>query len=396
MLTFNIIEYIDKLNQYLRSIKMKIGIDARAAKWYRGTGIGTYSYQLIRSLNKIDNYNDYMIYVPEDCKLTIPFKENFHINNIKQNNQNNFWNEVNIPNILTDNCMDIYHVPQNGIGLPTTKNCPFVITLHDMIPYKMPETVGDQYLKIFNEKFPSIIPLCDGIITVSQYSKEDIIKAFNYPREKIYVTYLASEDIYKPYDKALSKSIIKKNYSITGDYILYIGGFSPRKNILGLLESFSMLLPKLKKDIKLVIAGSKGKSYDIYMKRVQDLQIEDKVIFPGFISMDNMPFMYNACELFVYPSFYEGFGLPPIEAMACGVPVIASNVTSIPEIVKDSTLLVNPYDINDLSKKMYDVLFDNDLRQGLITKGLKRASTLTWEHTAAATLNAYKSILLNR
>jgi glycosyltransferase involved in cell wall biosynthesis len=386
---------MDKLNQYLRSIKMKIGIDARAAKWYRGTGIGTYSYQLIRSLNKIDNYNDYLLFVPEDCRLAIPFKENFHIKNIKQDNQNNFWNEVNIPNKFIDKGIDIYHVPQNGIGLPTTKNCPFVITLHDIIPYKMPDTVGDQYLKIFNEKLPKIIPLCDGIITVSEYSKEDIIKAFNFPRDKIYVTYLASEDIYKSYDKALSKSIIEKSYSITGDYILYIGGFSPRKNILGLLDSFSMLLPKLKKDIKLVIAGSKGKSYDIYKKRTQDLHIEDKVIFPGFISMDNMPFMYNACELFVYPSFYEGFGLPPIEAMACGVPVITSNVTSIPEIVKDSTLLVNPYDINDLSEKMYEVLLDNDLRQCLITKGLKRTAALTWEHTATDTLNAYKSILLN-
>ncbi len=372
---------------------MKIGIDARAAKWYRGTGIGTYSYQLINSLNKIDNFNDYSLFVPDDCKLAIPFKENFHIKSIKQDSQNNFWNEVNIPNKLIDSSLDIYHVPQNGIGLPSKKTCPFVITLHDVIPYKMPDTVGEQYLKIFNEKLPNIVPLCDGIITVSEYSKEDIIKAFNYPRDKIYVTYLASEDIYRPYDKALSKSIIEKNYSITGDYILYVGGFSPRKNILGLLNSFSLLLPKLKKDIKLVIAGSKGKSYDIYKKRAQDLHIDDKVIFPGFISMAYIPFMYNACELFVYPSFYEGFGLPPIEAMACGVPVIASSATSIPEIVKDSTLLVNPYDVNSLSEKMYNALLDNDLRQSLITKGLKRASDLTWEHTAATTLSAYQNIL---
>ncbi|WP_298836316.1 glycosyltransferase family 1 protein, partial [uncultured Clostridium sp.] len=351
------------------------------------------SYQLINSLNKIDNYNDYSLFVPNDCNLAIPFKNNFHIKTIKQEKQDNFWNEVNVSNPLLDKSIDIYHVPQNGIGLPINKDCPFVITLHDIIPYKMPDTVGDQYLKIFNEKFPKIISLCDGIITVSQYSKEDIIKAFNFPREKIYVTYLASEDIYKPYDKTLSKYIVEKNYSITGDYILYIGGFSPRKNILGLLDSFSMLLPRLKKGIKLVIAGSKGKSYDMYIKRAQDLHIEDKVIFPGFISMNHIPFMYNACELFVYPSFYEGFGLPPIEAMACGVPVIASNVTSIPEIVKDATLLVNPYDINELSEKMYNVLHDDALRQSLITKGLKRASTLTWDNTAASTLIAYQNIL---
>lgn len=375
---------------------MKIGIDARAAKWYRGTGIGTYCYQLIHSLNKIDNYNDYLLFVPQDCKLDIPFRGNFNIKNVEKNNKNNFWNEVNISNTLIDKSLDIYHVPQNGVGLPKDKTCPFVITLHDVIPCRMPETVGEQYLKIFNEKLPDIIPLCDGIITVSEYSKEDIIKVFNFPRDKIYVTYLASEDIYKPYDKTLSKSIIQKNYSITGDYILYIGGFSPRKNILGLLNSFSLLIPKLKKDMKLVIAGSKGKSYDLYKKRAEELHIEDKVIFPGFISMDHIPFMYNACEIFVYPSFYEGFGLPPIEAMACGVPVIASNVTSIPEIVKDSTLLVNPHDVNELCEKMYTALLDTTLRQSLITKGLKRASDLTWEHTAAGTLAAYKNILLNK
>jgi len=375
---------------------MRIGIDSRAAKWYRGTGIGNYCYQLIHSFNEIDNYNDYSLFVPQNCNLDIPFKKNFHVKSIVQENQNNFWNEVNIPNTLTDKNMDIYHVPQNGIGLPSNKDCPFVITLHDVIPYKMPETVGEQYLKIFKEKLPDIIPLCDGIITVSQYSKQDIIEAFNFPSEKIYVTYLASEDIYKPYDKGLSKFIIKKNYSIEGDYILYIGGFSPRKNILGLIESFSLLLPKLSKNMKLVIAGSKGKSYDIYKKRTQELHIEDKVIFPGFISMNHIPFMYNACELFVYPSFYEGFGLPPIEAMACGVPVIASNVTSIPEILGDSTLLVNPHDVNDLCEKMYTVLIDNTIRQSLITKGLKKASTLTWEHTAKETLNAYGNILLNK
>jgi len=375
---------------------MKIAIDARAAKWYRGTGIGTYCYQLIHSLNKIDAYNDYSLFVPEDCKLEIPFKDNFHIKYIKQEIQNNFWNEVDIPNPLIYKYMDIYHVPQNGIGLPKNKECPFVITLHDVIPYKMPETVGEQYLKIFNEKLPDIISLCDGIITVSEYSKQDIASAFNFPKEKIYVTYLASEDIYKPYDKTLSKLIIEKNYSIFGDYILYVGGFSPRKNILGLLESFSTLLPRLKKDLKLVIAGSKGKSYDMYKKRTEELHIEDKVIFPGFISMDHIPFLYSACELFVYPSFYEGFGLPPIEAMACGVPVIASNVTSIPEIVKDSTLLVNPFDIVDLSEKMYEVLLDSELRQSLISKGLKRSSDLTWQHTASSTLKAYENILKSK
>lgn len=373
---------------------MKIGIDSRAAKWYRGTGIGTYSYQLINSLNKIDSHNEYLLFMPESNNLSIKFKKNFIIKNISQNMYNNFWDEVNIPNILKIKDIDLYHVPQNGIGLPKTKTCPFVITLHDIIPYKMPETVGERYLKIFTEEIPRIIPMCDGIITVSHYSKQDIVNYFNFPPEKIFVTHLANEDIYKPLDKISCKKFIKKTYHIEDDYILYVGGFSPRKNIVGLIEAFSKLISKFKNTkIKLVIAGSKGKSYSVYKKAVEDLSIQNKVIFPGFIPLEHMPLLYNASKLFVYPSLYEGFGLPPIEAMACGIPIIASNLTSIPEVVGDAAMLINPYDIEELSNAMYHVIENKNLENQLIKKSLLRSSHFNWIKTAEKTQKAYESII---
>jgi len=372
---------------------MKIGIDGRAAKWYRGTGIGTYTYQLIDSLNSLDSLNQYLLFMPESCSYDIALNENFKLRNISENIKDNFWDEVNIPNILYDEDIQIYHVPQNGVGLPKDKKCPFVITLHDVIPYKMPETVSDRYLKIFNEELPRLISLCDGIITVSNYSKEDIVKAFNFPREKIHVTYLAGENIYRTLDKTESKNIIKKHYSIDGDYILYIGGFSPRKNIIGLIEAFSKLVPLLDNDIKLVIAGKHGISYNIYKNRAEELHLTDKIIFPGFIELEHLPYLYNAAKLFTYPSFYEGFGLPPIEAMACGVPVIASNVTSVPEIVQDAAILIDPYDIDNIFNAMYTALCDDSLRSTLIAKGLTRASELTWTDTARKTLKAYTDIV---
>jgi glycosyltransferase involved in cell wall biosynthesis len=372
---------------------MKIGIDGRAAKWYRGTGIGTYTYQLINSLNDTDKYNDYLLFMPESCDCNIQFGKNFNVKNISENSTGEFWDEVNIPNILQDCDIEIYHVPQNGVGLPKDKRCPMVITLHDVIPYKMPETVGPTYLKIFQEQMPDIISKCDGIITVSQYSKEDIVKTFNFPKEKIFVTYLAPEEIYKPLDKNISKALIKDFYSIDGDYILYVGGFSPRKNILGLIEAFSKLVTSYKSDIKLVIAGKKGKSYNLYRNRAEELHVEDKVIFPGFISLEHLPHLYSASSLFVYPSFYEGFGLPPVEAMACGVPVIASNMTSIPEIVGDSAILINPNDIEDLYNSMLKVLQDNKLSESLILKGFMRSSELSWKETARQTAIAYNKII---
>lgn len=374
---------------------MKVGIDGRAAKWYRGTGIGTYTYQLINSLNNIDKDNNYLLFMPESCDCDIQFNKNFNVKNISENNKRNFWDEVNIPNILQDCDIEIYHVPQNGVGLPRDKRCPMVITLHDVIPYRMPETVGPTYLKIFQEQMPDIVSKCDGIITVSEYSKEDIIRTFNFPREKIYVTYLAPEPIYKPIDRELSKSLIKNFYSIEGDFILYIGGFSPRKNILGLIEAFSKLLESYKKDIKLVIAGKKGISYALYKSRAEELHIDDNVLFPGFISLDHLPYLYSASSLFVYPSFYEGFGLPPVEAMACGVPVITSNTTSIPEIVGDSAILINPKDTDELYNSMLMVLKDDELKDSLILKGLMKASELNWSQTGKQTLIAYNKIINN-
>lgn len=372
---------------------MKIGIDARAAKWYRGTGIGTYTHQLINSMNNIDKINKYMLFMPEGSNCNINFKNNFKIKNINQNVSGNFWDEISIPNILKNSNIELYHVPQNGIGLPKCKDCPFIITLHDVIPYKMPETVGKKYLKIFLDEIPEIISLCDGIITVSNYSKKDIVKTLNFPEEKIFVTYLAAENIYIPLNKDLCKKEISKYYSIEEDYILYIGGFSPRKNIIGLIEAFSKLLSFYKKDIKLVIAGNKGISYPIYKKRAQDLHIEDKVIFPGFIPMKHLPKLYNAASVFAYPSFYEGFGLPPLEAMACGTPVVASNITSVPEVVGDAALTVNPHDVDEIFKSLYNILTNKDLRENLRFKGIANSSKLNWNNTAKATLNAYNEIL---
>jgi glycosyltransferase involved in cell wall biosynthesis len=372
---------------------MNIGIDGRAAKWYRGTGLGTYTYQLINYLNKIDDMNDYLVFMPENCKQDIYFKNNFKLNNIDECKNNSFWDEVNVPNTLKDMNIELYHVPQNGVGLPEDKKCHFIITLHDIIPYMMPETVGDRYLKIFSEHMPDIVSRCDGIITVSNYSKNDIIEFFGFPKDKIYVTHLASEDIYKPLNKHMSKLITQKKYFIDGDFILYVGGFSPRKNIIGLIESFSKLLSIYKKDIKLVIAGKKGLSYDTYKTRAEELSILDKVVFPGFISIEHLPYVYNASKLFVYPSFYEGFGLPPIEAMACGIPVIASNTTSIPEVLGNSALLVNPNDIDKLCYSMFRVLIDRDLSEKLTLSGIVKASELSWSKTAKQTMLAYSKVL---
>lgn len=371
---------------------MKIAIDGRAAKWYRGTGIGTYTYQLIDNLNQIDFLNQYLLFMPQKAPFERQLRSNFKTSHAMDNNKDNFWEEVRIPNILSDNEIDIYHVPQNGVGLSPNIRCSSVITLHDIIPLRMPETVSNRYLKIFNEDMPKIIEKCNGIITVSEFSKNDIAKEFNFPEEKIFVTHLAAEDIYRPLNKLECKNLISKKYGINSDFILYVGGFSPRKNILGLIEAFSILLNHYKKDIKLIITGKHGVSYEKYRQRAEDLKILPNVIFPGFIPLEDMPLFYNASKIFVYPSFYEGFGLPPLEAMACGTPVIASSETSIPEVVGDAALHVNPNNILKIYELMISILEDKVLSLSLINKGLIHSSKFNWKKTAYDTVDAYQSI----
>lgn len=370
---------------------MKIGIDGRAAKWYRGTGIGTYTYQLINSISKVDNFNDYLVFLPENSALDL--SDNFNIELVRATSSSNFWDEVRVPNIIEDNNLDLYHVPQNGVGLYTNINCHKAITLHDIIPLRMPETVSDRYLYIFNNELPKIIDNCDGILTVSEFSKQDIAKEFNFPKNKIFVSHLAAEDIYRPLDKCQCKKIIEKKYNIKDDFILYVGGFSPRKNISGLIEAFSLLSKEIRKNLKLVITGKKGISYSIYKKRAIDLHIENEVIFTDFIPLEELPIFYNASKLLAYPSFYEGFGLPPLEAMACGTPVISSNVTSLSEVCHESALLINPYNIDELKNSIEVVLKDNLLRNSMIEKGLMQSLKYSWNITAKSTIQAYESII---
>lgn len=365
---------------------MNIGIDARAARWYRGTGIGTYTYQLIYNINLMDKINRYLLFLPDENISDLNPGDNIDIRAIAEESRENFWEEIDIPNILNDTGIDVYLVPQNGIGLPKEKKCPFVITLHDVIPYRMPETVGPQYLNIYSKEIPEIIPRTDAIITVSNYSKEDIAKSLNYPVDKIFVTPLAAEDIYFPRNKSACRDFLKKKYGITDKFILYVGGFSPRKNIIGLIEAFSLIKDKLKEPFKLVILGKKGRSYYDYRDRAYNLGLKDDVVFTGYVPVEELPLFYNGAHIFCYPSFYEGFGLPPLEAMACGTPTVASNATSIPEVLGEDAVYINPQDVTDISEKLLTLIEDRNFHLQMSFKGLRRSSMYSWKRTAVETI----------
>lgn len=370
--------------------EMKIAMDARSITWYHGTGIGTYTENLLKHLLNIDSENNYNLYWSGD-NFEDYRKDNTKIIMTSKKHQRFF--QVNyFPSNLKKENIDLYHVPQNGIGLYKDIECKTVCTIHDLIPYIMPETVGRGYLLKFLKEMPDIISNSTGILTVSQYSKDDILRYFPIDPDKIFVTPLAANKCYKPLDKELCKRFILNKYNIKDPFILYLGGFSDRKNVDSLIKAFSKVYKDLDKEHKLVILGSYRDSSQKLVKLVDDLNMEDKIIFAGFIPNEDLPSFYNACEAFVYPSLYEGFGLPPLEAMSCKAPVISSNLTSIPEVVGDCGILIDPYKPDSLRDAMGTLLNDDDLKDTLAIKGYLHSKNYSWENTAKKTLEAYEKI----
>lgn len=369
---------------------MRIAIDARGINLYSGTGIGTYTENVLKNLINIDSINNYNVYWSGNNYENIK-KDNCKIIMTSKKHQR-FFEDHYFPSNLSKEKIDIYHMPQNGIGFCEEISCKKIITIHDLIPYVMPETVGRGYLLKFLREMPLIIGGSDGIITVSEFSKQDILKFFPIDQNKVFVTPLAADKKYTPLDKQCCSNFLRDTYNLNKPFILYLGGFSERKNVSSIITAFSKIYNDLDEKYNLVIVGGYKDSSQRLVKLANELGINSHVIFTGFVPEEHLPIFYNGCDAFVYPSFYEGFGLPPLEAMNCGTPVIASNLTSIPEVVGDGGILINPYDISEISSAIGNLLSSEKLRAALSYKALKRAKEFSWQNTAEKTLKIYESV----
>jgi len=232
----------------------------------------------------------------------------------------------------------------------------------------------------------------EKLISVSETVKKDILFRFNIPDDKIVVIPLGVSDIFS---KTINSKVTFK-YSISNKYILFVGNIEPKKNLIRLLKAYHKLINEGKISHQLVIAGQKGWKYKEIFKTVQSLNLQDKVVFTGYIPENNLPALYSMAELFVFPSIYEGFGIPPLEAMVCETPVLASNTGALPETSGGSCLMVNPYNTDEIANGIHKLLTDVTLRSYYIKKGKKWAEQFTWERTAKDTLDVYKSIIERR
>ena len=302
---------------------------------------------------------------------------------------------IGLSKAIKDANLNIFHLPSHW----PTQISPFirnvnvkkVITIHDLIPVLFQKNLPIEY-KLWGPSLKLIKNKIDYIITDSNNTKNDCIKYLKIPEEKIRVIYLAADEKYKVLDnKILLQDELKKKYNIDIPFILYVGNVESRKNVSLLINSFY----KLKKQgikHKLVLIGARKFGFNQIQELVTKLNLSDEVIFTGYIPNEDLVKFYNVADVFVFPSLYEGFGLPPLEAMACGCPVITSNTSSLPEVVGDAGIMFDPYDSDALTGEMYKILTNKDLKEELSKNSVARAKMFSWEKAARETWQVYEEI----
>ncbi|MEW6094914.1 MAG: glycosyltransferase family 1 protein [bacterium] len=374
---------------------MKIGIDARSLLRYERAGLEHHVANLIFNLAKIDKENQYLLFfnfIRPEYKKFLPKFTSKNFNNIVCPIPSKIMTRLFKIHFPIEFCMgklDVFHGPRHLLLHSIFAKS--VLTIHDLMLVTHPEFLTLERVNAFKKNVDNGIKRADLIISVSEFTKNEIIKEWNIPKERIKVIYNGvGEEFYPIEDKTIIEKV-KHKYGIKDKYILYVGNIEPKKNLLRLIEAFS-LLKNSKDDYNLVIAGNKDWFFDKVFQKVNELNLQEDVIFTGYVPNEELPALYSGAEIFVFPSLYEGFGMPVIEAMACGTPVITSNITSLPEVVKDAGILIDPFNVEEITKAMSQLLTDTNLQTKLREKGLLRAKLFSWGKTARETLAVYKEL----
>ncbi|OWK27228.1 MAG: hypothetical protein US76_02845 [Parcubacteria group bacterium GW2011_GWA2_38_13b] len=383
----------------MKKNKYTIGIDARmygAAQ----TGIGTYIEYLVKNLLEIDfeadashrcgvsKNNFYKIFLmePEFGRFKIT-QEN--VEKIKVNSRWYGWREQLIfPWQMAREKVDLMHFPH--FNVPIMYRGKFIVTIHDLTPLYFPgRKMGGSWLrkKAFKFVFKNAARKAEKIIAVSNYTKNDLMKNFSVNEKKIKVIY---EGIKKSSNRV---SADLESYGITKPYILYVGVWRQHKNLVGLIEAFDILIKKYNMDLRLVLVGGEDPYYPEIRRTWENLNLGGRIVTPGFLKDNEMASFYQNANLFVIPSFAEGFGFVGLEAAAAGTPVVSSNAASLPEILGEGAVYFDPYNIEDMAQKMRVVLLDADLRNKLVMKAHENLKKYSWEKMAKETLGLYEDML---
>lgn len=366
---------------------MRIGIDARLV-YYHQAGIGQYILRLTQALAQIDRDDDFILFTSRKDKTHIVDQSNFKRQKLWTPSHHRFepW-ALSLE--LSPFALDVLHSPD--FIPPAHARCPSVITVHDLAFLLYPRFLTRESARYYGQ-VDVAARRADHIIAVSDSTKRDTVRLLGVPEEKISVIYEAAHPLFTPITSDEPLTRVRARYDLPSDFILFVSTVEPRKNLPTLLRAFRRLRDHYKLETTLAIAGQRGWLVEEVDAVVAELKLGEAVRFLGGVPNEELVYLYNAAKLFVLPSFYEGFGLPPLEAMACGTPVIVSNVSSLPEVVGDAGILIAPEDVEGLTVAMWRVLTDENLRRELRAKGLERAQTFSWERAARETLSVYQKV----
>jgi len=363
---------------------MRIGIDARLVH-YSQAGIGQYILRLTEALAGIDHEDEFVLLQSRKDRTIIVNQANFRRRSLWTPSHHRLEQWV-LPLEIFPLGLDVLHSPD--FIPPFRRNCRSVITIHDLAFLLYPHFLTRESARYYGQ-IDQAVRHTDHIIAVSESTKGDIVRLLGVAEDRITVIHEAANPTYRPIDDPKALDEIRRKYEIVGDFILFVSTIEPRKNLPTLLRAYRQLLDGYRPGVKLAVAGERGWLFHEVFTLVEELDLGEHVVFLGLVPVKDLLLLYNAARLLVHPSFYEGFGLPPLEAMACGTPVVVSNVSSLPEVVGDAALLVDPNDVSGLTLAIWRVLSDEALRRKLIERGLERAKLFSWERAARETLALY-------
>jgi len=376
---------------------MRIAIDATILR-SQNTGTGFYIINLITGLLNVDNDNEYIIFGDKKIidKLVLLDKKNFSIENVKFKSRilRVFWQLFILPSKLRKIHTNVLH-STNYITPLFKFKLRVIVTVNDLTFFLFPEKFTITKRLFFKFMVPVFIKRADEIIAASENTKRDILKFFKIPPEKIAVTFESYPAYYNSNISSTDSAVVLNKYGIAKNYFLFVGMIEPRKNILSILKAFIELDEELDED--LIIVGKKGWYYreiEQFMDNIKDKKLKNKIIFTGFVSELELVRIYQNAMIFLYPSFYEGFGIPPLEAMVCGVPVITSNTSSLPEVVGDAAIKINPYNYLELKEAIKLLKENPQKRKELSLKGEEQSKKFNLDDFAKNTINVYMKVIL--
>ncbi len=370
---------------------MHIGLNAHllsSSKSYRAAGINWYIYSLLQHLpDAVDGHSLTAFLGDKEASRSFP-RLRTKVTTLPTRNPavRILWEQLWQPVELRRERIDLLH--SMAFVQPLALGCAGVVTIYDLSFFLFPQRLPSWRREYLRWGTASSARRATRVIAISSSTKHDIVRLLGVSESRVDVVACGVDDDFRPIESEEQLESLRRKRHLPPEILLFVGTLEPRKNLTTLLRSYALLRQRFDPP-PLVVGGPKGWRHEEVFSLAEELGLQKHVLFPGYIPRDELPLWYNAASLFVYPSLYEGFGLPPLEAMACGTPVVASNTSALPEVVGDAGLLVEPTDAEGMADAMYRVLADSELKDTLRAKGLERARTFSWQRAARETARTY-------